>query len=396
MPPNTPAILALDVGSSRIQAVIATLENGGDFRIVGVGTSITQGMEKGLIVAPKALALAMDRAIKRAERECGIHPVDVLVSVPPAQTQFGISYGLVMPKPPRITREDRIACIQKSKAAIMTHDQVIQHVIPISYKVNGVAVDTPDDLPSGSLETSTFVVLMHAPQADHLLAATTQLGLCIKGLVYGPQGASYVCLSDDERKQGALLVDIGYSFTTVSLFKQGVMTESHALPIAGDRITKDLMTCLTVDESEAERLKVVIGSSTPDALDPRDTHVMSTLDRGRVDVKRVYIARIIEARTVELLQLVAKKARIQADFPYPIVLTGGGALLHGMAHTATQVWGHPVRVGPPQTGAIDPSHWDYPTALGLICMALRTGVITPPGAPRLWQRVRSLMGRNWF
>lgn len=396
MPPNTPAILSLDVGSSRIQAVIATIESGGDFRVVGVGSSITQGMDRGLIVAPKALALAMDRAIKRAERDCGIHPVDVLVSVPPAHTQFGISDGLIMPRHPRITREDRIACIQKSKAAIMTHNQVIQHVIPISFKVNGVEVDNPDDCPSGNLESRTFVVLMHAPQADHLLAATTQLGLCIKGLVYGPQGAAHVCLSDDERKQGALLVDIGYSFTTVSLFKRGVMIESYALPIAGDRITKDLMACLGVDESEAERLKVVIGSSTPDEWDTRDTHVMSTIDRGRVDVKRVYIARIIEARTVELLQLVAKKARIQPDFPYPIVLTGGCTLLHGIAHTAERVWGHPVRIGPPQTGAIDPAHWDYPTALGLICMALRTGVITPPGAPSWWQRARTLIGRNWF
>ena len=393
---NSRYLLSVDVGSTHIHAIIAELDHSQNFKVIGIGSGVTQGLENGEITVPKALCAALDRAIKRAERDSGIRPSQLLISIPPAQTQFGISYGLMMPKKSIITAEDRITCIQKSKAAIMTHEQVIQHVIPVEYKVNGQQVASPDGLAQGPLEVSTFAVLMKAKQASSLLDVTGTLGLEVKGLIYGPMGLSHFCLSDQERRQGALVIEIGAGFSSVTLFKNGAMISSHCIPIAGNRITQDLMTCLSIDDAEAERLKVMFGCSNPDELEPNETHVMTTVDRGRVDVKRLYLARIIEARVIELFQLLSKKAGIGPDFPYSIVIMGGTSAMRGIAQTAERVLGHPVRIGPHPNGPIDPSLWGYPTALGLIQLGIQTGVIEAPASDGWMTRIRRMIQRDWF
>ncbi|NBV42605.1 cell division protein FtsA, partial [bacterium] len=286
--------LGLDIGSFHINAVIADIGQANEIIVKGIGNSMTTGISRGQIVSPTDLAQSIDRAIKRAEREAGFRPTDVVVSVLPYQITFGYSSGLVIPRRSggRITEEDKINCVQKSKNAIKSLDQLLIHAIPLEFTLDGKTVAEPTGKTGNSLEVNTHFVLGNAANIQAILQSTQALRLRVAGMIYTPIATAQMALSDIERQEGALLIEIGARFTTVSLFRRGILQSAMAIPVGGETITNDICQCLAVTPPEAERIKVLYGSADPTQVDPRERLEITSPEKGRHEIKRAYLCKI--------------------------------------------------------------------------------------------------------
>lgn len=391
-------VLAIDIGMSRVDAVIADVGGGNEIVVRGTGRAYTTGLNKGKITAPSELVASIDRAIKRAEREVGIRPTNAVITVPNYDIHFGYSAGLVMPKVPgsQFGEDDKVAAVLKSKKTIKTNDQLILHAFPVEYVVDGKTVDTPVGVAGDSLEVSTHFVQTNVANIHALLHVIQTLNLHVAGMVYSPIASAQIFLAENERVEGAVLVDIGAESTSVSFFKKNILQSTFLVPIGGNTITRDLSQCLSISGPESERIKVKYGSVDIQNIEYREKFELNSLERGWIEIKRQYMCKIMAARIEELIKLVAKRAGIGPEFPYDIVWCGSTSTLPGFAGMASKIMDHDVRVGPPSHDAAHHIHADYGTALGLISFGIKTGAIVPYETPPNWlERLNRKLSR-WF
>jgi len=390
-------VLGIDIGASHIDAVIADVGNANEIVVRGVGRSITNGILKGQIISPTELVASIDRAIKRAERELGHRPQNAIVTVPPFGIQFGYSTGLVIPRNAsgRVTEDDKVAAIHKAKKTIKSQDQLILHAVPVTFTSDGVPVADPVGK-AGSLEVTTHFVLADAVNINTLLQVTHSLNLHVAGMVFAPIAGSQIYLSNTERRDGVLFIDIGARYTTVAFFKDELLQSAFMIPVGGEMVSSDIAQCLSVTPLEAERVKVTHGSLDLDRIGYREKVDVTSVDRGRIEIRREYLCKIILARVEELVRMIGKRADIGPEYPYDIAMTGGTSRLAGMATLASRLLGHRVRVGPPSHDSAHSVHGDYGTALGLISYGLKMGAIVPyETPPSFLERLNRKLTR-WF
>ena len=391
-------VLGLDIGSSQIDAVIADVGHANEIIVRGVGRSLSNGLDKGKVVAQSELVASIDRALKRAEREVGIRARNVVISVPQYEMYFGYSSGLSIPRAAggRISDDDKALAIHKSKKMIKSTDQLILHALPVEYLIDGAPVEDPLGKVGPSLEVTTHFVLANLHNVNALLQVMHQLQLHVAGIVYAPIAGAQMFLSTTERREGGVLIDIGARYTSVSFFKRDILQSTFVVPVGGDMISMDLAQCLSVTLPEADRVKIKYGSVDLDHVAYRDKFEMSSLERGRIEIKRQYMCKIIHSRVEELFRIIKRRAGIGPEFPYDIVVSGGTSQINGIAALASRVLGHNVRVGPPGKDPAHQVHSRYGTALGLVSYGLKTGAIvpyeTPPG---FLARLNRKLGR-WF
>ncbi len=388
-------VLGIDIGSARIDTVLADVGNQTDIIVRGVGRSVTTGISNGEIVKPVDLVGSIDRAIKRAEREIGVRPHHAMITVPPFRVQSGHSAGLTIPKQGVITHDDKATAIHKAKKSIKSQDQLVLHAFPVGYTVDGAPVDDPIGK-SGPLEVTCHFVQANAKNVNALLQVTQSLGLHVAGMVFSPIASSQLILSEVERREGALLIDIGARSTSVSLFKSDILQSVTMIPVGGETISADVAHCLGISPLEADRIKTTHGSVALDQIAYRDRLDVVTLDRGRIEIRREYMCQIVYARLKELMTIIGRRVGITPAFPYDIVITGGTSRLDGVAALGTSVLGHPVRVGPPEQELRQLAHADYSTALGLIRYGIRVGaIVAHEGVPNWLERLNMSLSR-WF
>ncbi|NDC82121.1 cell division protein FtsA [bacterium] len=391
-------VLAIDIGLSKIDAVIADVGNGSEITVRGSGRSYTTGIEKGKITSQSELVAAIDRALKRAERDIGIRPANAIVSVPNFDFQFGYCTGLMIPKTlgKRLTEEDRLAAVHKSKKSIVTQDNLILHAIPVEYRVDNRVVESPVGINGESLEVTTHYIQADSDNVHALLSVIQTLNLHVAGMVYSPIASAQIFLSEQERIEGALLIDIGAESTSISFYKRNILQSTGTIPIGGNTINRDLSQCLSISDPEAERVKVKYGSLDIQNIEYRDKFELNALGQGWIEIKRQYMCKIIYSRVEELLKLIVKKVGIRPEFPYDIVCCGATTRCAGFEAIAATLTGHIVRVGPPRADAAHHIHADYGTALGLISFGLKTGAIVPHETPLNWlERLNRKLSR-WF
>jgi cell division protein FtsA len=394
---NSGLVFGLDVGSSQIDAVLADVGNANEIIVRGVGRSASHGIDNGKIVSQAELVSSMDRALKRAEREVGVRPENVVITVPQFEIQFGYSSGLVIPKASgQISEEDKSLAIHKAKKMIKSNDQLILHAVPVEYLIDGHPVDNPLGKAGPSLEVTTHFVLANLHNVNALLQVTQALQLHVAGMVYAPIAGAQMFMTNHERVEGGILIDIGARFTSVSFFKRDLLQSTFVIPIGGDSISSDISQCLSVTRLEAERVKLKYGSVDLESVPYRDKFEINSQERGRIEIKRQYMCKIIHARVEELLRIVVRRAGIGPEFPYDIVISGGTSQLPGMAALASRIVGHVVRVGPDGGDPAHRVHRRYGTALGAVSYGLKTGAIVPyETPPTFMERLNRKLSR-WF
>lgn len=370
-------VMGLDIGSSKICCAICEIDTQGILNLRGIGTSISGGLSKGEIVDEEELQRSLTRAISRAEREARVSTPNVITNLPVKQLQFVRNIGILVSEEQsgQISLSDQQECVRRSKNIVKKPDQQILHIIPLHYKVDNLIVQNPVGVFGKSLEVETKLILSNTQTIQRVTSILKRLNLKIKGIVYDALSHSQVCLTQEERKQGAVCIDFGGGFTKVDVFKNNVLQHALIVPLGSETLTRDIAHCLKVSIPEAERLKIIHGNVDINSVDPNETIEITALEEGRKTVNKLLLCQIIEARMSELFRYINKRISLDLGPDYTMVTAGGGALLKGIHSFLKNRYLMEVREGvPDDIGAIIDSS-AYATAIGLVLFGVKSKVI---------------------
>ncbi len=410
-------VSGLDIGTTKVCAIIAEERSPGELEIVGVGTSPSTGLRKGIIVDLDKTVQAIQVAVQRAEHMAGVRMDQVFVCVAGGHIAALNSSGVVAVTRPdkEITDLDVERAIEAAKAVTIPSEREILHVLPRDFMVDGCpGIKDPVGMAGLRLEVSVHIVTGSVTALQNVVKCVQRAGLDVVDVVIQPLAAGEAVLTEEEKDLGAILVDIGGGTTDLAIFHEGSVWHTAVIPVGGNHITSDLAFGLRVPLARAEELKVQSGHALAEKIDTRllvaSAAVMDGGSGGLMsarsgDSDRQTMSSIIRPRVEEIFQLVRQevdRAQHPSLVPSGVVITGGTGLLGGVAEVATQILDLPVRVGVPERvgGLVDVVKSPiYATAVGLVLYGSRWG----GGRSAESRRVRFdlfkglvVRVRNWF
>jgi cell division protein FtsA len=392
-------VAALDVGSSKVCALIAEPDDDGKLRILGTGQRESRGVKRGFIADMEKSETAIREAVEQAERIAGTNIDGAFVAFSAGGLVSNIAGVEVAIGGRRITGEDIDALLQAGRESIEPDGRMILHAIPAFYTIDGVdGVKQPRGLHAEKIAVDIHVIAADPAPVKNLDLCVRSAHLGVDGIAASPVAAGKACLSEEERELGVALVELGGGVTNVSVFAGGMLVGLRSLAIGGADITDDIAAAFGTRRAEAERIKCFYGSAM---TSPRDNHDMIELAPIAGSQDGVEAARVTRAQLVAVIRqrLEHLTARIEAalkelgfagPFGRQVVLTGGGAELKGIADYAQGVLGRAVRIGRPAMPGLPEAHSGpaFSTLAGLAQFAasdegdLRSGFGGPAGEER--------------
>lgn len=380
---------AIDIGSSKIVTLIASMTEDGEARIIGVSTAHSKGLRKSQVVNIEEATEAISSSLEAAERMAGTSVAQALVSVGGAHISSINSHGVVAVAEPdkEITSFDVRRVIDAAKAVQLPTSREILHVLPRGYSVDGQeGIVDPVGMSGVRLEVETHLVTGGSTAIRNLHKCVSELGVEVGGIAFGGLASATATLSDTEKELGVILIDIGGGTTDVAIFVEGALSYSSVIPVGAINITKDLAAGLRISLESAEKIKLRLGEAQkiPVVVDAEKSKAKGEKE-DEIDVsdlglpegmrsisRKTLIEGIIKPRLNEIFAMVAleiKRSGFGGMTPSGVVMTGGGALTIGAVEAARRNLAMPVHIGIPQkiTGLIDeimtPS---YATSVGLL------------------------------
>lgn len=345
-------IVALDIGTTKVVAVVAEARPDGGFEVLGLGQHESKGMRKGVVVNIESTVNSIQRALEEAELMADCKIRDVYTGIAGNHIRSFNSSGMVAVKDKEVTATDVGRVIETAKAVNIPTDQQVLHVLTQEFIVDGQEdIREPIGMSALRLEVKVHIVTGSVSAAQNIVKCVRRCGLEVQDLILQPLASSLACLTPDERELGVVLVDIGGGTTDVAIYTGGAIRHTAVLPIAGDQITNDIAAMLRTPTPDAEDIKLRYGIAKQVLANPADmVEVPGLGDRSPRLVNRQALGAVIEPRVEELFGLVQQVIR---DSGYEdllasgIVLTGGSSLLPGMVELAEDVFLKPVRVATP-------------------------------------------------
>ncbi|HEX5450806.1 MAG TPA: cell division protein FtsA [Candidatus Limnocylindrales bacterium] len=352
---ETEAVLvALDVGTSKVVALIGEKTHDGSLNILGKGAPVSAGLKKGVVINIDQTVSSIRAAIEQAERLSGYHLQSAFVSVGGSHVESQNTKGAVAVSGPRkeVSQEDVIRATEVAQAVSIPSNRQVLHVLHRSFVVDGQeGVDDPIGMSAVRLEVETHIVHAGATAVQNLSKCVQQAAVRIEQLVAGPLAAAEAVVSDNERQLGVAVVDVGAGTTGLALFLDGAPFHTSVLPIGGNNVTNDLAIGLKTSLQVAEDLKIRHGTADLASVQPEELVTVDTLAEGQArTVQRAELASIVEARMRELFEKLGEEIEAAGHggvLPAGVVLTGGGAQLAGAAELGREVLEMPVRVAAP-------------------------------------------------
>ena len=405
-------VAALDVGSSKVAALIARVDPDEEMpRVIGSHQLVCAGLRNGIVVDLERTESAVRQAMDKAERNAGELIEDVVISVSAGGLESDIVSVEVDLGGQRIERADIEQVHQEGRARIDPGERTILHAAPALYTIDGQgAVMNPLGLHARTLGVAIHILSADTAPLRNLDTAVRSADLNVTRAVAAPLASASACLSPQERELGVALVEIGAGVTNIAVFAQDMLAGFSSIPMGGADMTEDVAAALGTPRAVAERLKALKGSAS--AL-PRDNHEMIDVPAlaGEAEMRRRPRAELVQAirgRLDILFGLIGERF-VELGFAGPrarqVVLTGGGAALAGIADYAEGVLGRQVRIGAPSglAGLPEAQQGSAYTALaGLVIQAAesapafwdeRTSVHSPYAAKnsarRMWQMLKS-------
>ncbi len=354
--PKDRIITGLDIGSSKITTIIATLGQEGKVQVIGVSTVPSKGIKKGAVVDIDDAVEAIAASLESAERMAGYAVSSVYCLVDGTHISSLNSRGVVAVahQEGEISPADVLRVTEAAQAISIPSSREIVHVLPRGFIVDSQdGVRDPVGMSGVRLEVETNIISGATAVMRNLVKCVQQVGVDVDDLVFGGVAASQAVLTDTERELGAVLVDIGGGTTDILVFEDGSPAYAAVLPIGGQNITNDLAIGLRTSLENAEKIKeklqqVVSGEKEEHQLD------VSDLGLETETLSKKVLNEIIKARLQEIFSLVVleiKKSGFAGKLPAGVILCGGAAETAGVVEIAKQVSKMPVRVGQPQGAA---------------------------------------------
>jgi len=345
-------IVGLDIGTSKIVAIVAQMLGDGRYEIVGLGQHDSRGLKKGVVVNIESTVASIQRALEEAELMADCKIKTVYTGIAGSHIRSFNSSGMVAIKDKEVTEADMARVIETAKAVNIPTDQQIVHVLAQEFIIDGQEdIREPIGMSGVRLEVKVHIVTGAVSAAQNIVKCVRRCGLEVQDLILQPLASSMSVLTQDEKELGVALVDIGGGTTDIAIFTGGAIRHTAVIPIAGDQISNDIAMALRTPTPEADEIKLRYGIAKQVLVDPSEKIEVPGLgDRGPRQLSRQALAAVIEPRVEELYSLVHQVIResgYEELLSSGIVITGGTSLMRGMVELAEDIFLKPVRLGMP-------------------------------------------------
>lgn len=370
-------IVGLDIGTSKVVVVVAEVLPDSRFQVIGLGQSRSEGLRKGVVVNIEATVQSIRRALEEAELMAACRITDVYTGIAGSHIKSFNSSGMVAIKDREVGPADVDRVVETARAVNIPTDQQVLHVLTQEFIVDGQEdIREPIGMSGVRLEVKVHIVTGAVSAAQNVVKCVRRCGLEVTDLILQPLASSLSVLTSDERELGAVLIDIGGGTTDIAVFTGGAIRHTAVIPIAGDQITNDIAMALRTPIPDAEEIKLRHGVAKEVLAESGDRiEIPGIGDRAARLLARQSLAAVIEPRVEELFTLVQKVLResgYEELLASGVVLTGGTALLPGIAELAEDVFLRPARVGwPSYSGPLADvvRNPRFATAMGLLAEA---------------------------
>src|SRR5450830_1845037 len=369
-------IVGLDIGTSKIVAIVAELQPEGTVKVIGLGQHISRGLKKGVVINIESTMQSIQRALEEAElmADCKIN--NVYTGIAGSHIKSLNSHGMVKIKDAEVSQMDVDRVIETARAIALPADQQILHILTQEFIIDGQEdVREPLGMSGMKLEVKVHIVTGAVAAAQNIVKCIKRCGLEVSDLILQPLASSTAVLTEDEKELGVCLVDIGGGTTDIAVFKQGAIRHTAVVPIAGDQITNDVAVAFRTPTQSAKEIKIKYGYALRQLSDAREVVEVPGVDgRDARQLSLQTLAEVIEPRVVELYEFVLGELRrsgMEEMIASGIVITGGSAMMRGMVELGEEIFHMPVRLGMPRyVGGLSEvvGNPRYATGVGLVLM----------------------------
>jgi len=394
---------AVNIGSFRVSAMIAGLSESGEMTVLGSGHRASQGIKRGYVTDMAAATYAVRDALERAEKMAGVTVQSVWLGASGAGLASRVSQIEIEIGGRRIEQEDIEQLLGAGRDALEPDGRMVLHAQPACYFLDGAeGIANPRGLHAERLGVDIHTMLADGAPMRNLREAVENAHLEVEGIVASPLAAGYACLTAEERDLGVALVELGAEVTNVAVFGSGMLVGLTAIPTGSGDITDAVASALGIRRFQAERLKCVHGSAIASPTDHRELVAVlgpgddrsGPIARGADEQNRIPRSELVSVITGELDRLVSDIGRALEAQGFggkggtrnrPVVLTGGGSEMAGLADYAQAALGRPVRIGrPPQLKGLPEAHAvpGFATLTGLVLYAAEDPVDIRAIGPR--------------
>lgn len=345
-------IVGLDIGTSKVVAIVGSVTDEGELEIVGIGSHPSRGMKKGVVVNIESTVQSIQRAVEEAELMAGCQIHSVYAGIAGSHIRSLNSHGIVAVRDREVYPLDLERVIDAAQAVAIPADQKVLHVLPQEYILDSQeGIKEPLGMSGVRLEAKVHLVTCAVNAAQNIEKCIRRCGLEVEDIILEQLASSYSVLTDDERELGVCLVDIGGGTTDIAIFTEGAIRHTGVIPIAGDQVTNDIAMALRTPTQFAEEIKIKYACALTQLARPDETiKVPSVGDRPARDLSRQALAEVVEPRYDELFTLVQAELRrsgYEDLIAAGIVLTGGTSRMEGVVELAEEIFHTPVRIGVP-------------------------------------------------
>ncbi len=395
-------IVGLDIGTSKVAAIVGELTSDGNIEIIGIGSTPSRGLKKGVVVNLESTVQSIQRAIEEAELMAGCQIRSVYAGIAGSHIRSLNSHGIVAIKDKEVTQYDIDRVIDSARAVAIPADQKILHILPQEFVIDlQEGIKEPIGMSGIRLEAKVHMVTGSVSASQNIVKCIRRCGLEVDDIVLEQLASCNSVLTDDEKELGVCLIDIGGGTTDIAIFVEGAIKHTAVIPIAGDQVTNDIAVALRTPTLNAEDIKRKYACALTQLANVDEViEVPSIGDRAPRKISTQNLAEIIEPRYEELMLLVQSELRrsgYEELIAAGIVLTGGSSKVMGLIDLAEEIFHMPVRMGGPQnvTGLTEvvknPIH---STGVGLLMYGKEhqgVGRSIDSDGPSVFSRMK-----NWF
>ena len=344
-------IASVDVGSNKVASVIARVVNGRDIEILGVGNVLSEGVKRGTIVNIQEASNCISRAVEEAEIMAGVQVDSLYVGLSGIYCE-GVNTKSVVAvnnKNREITESEIKRAIDSATERVVPMNKEVIHVIPQQYSVdNQDGIKNPLGMNGTRLEVSLRIINSNITQLQNLIKSVSKVNFGINDFILGAIAEGEVVLTSEEKDLGVVLVDVGGGVTEIVGYYNGNVWFNSAIPIGGIDVTSDISTIFKTTFQQSEKIKKLYGHAFSPSVDENDTIEIQMVNKRMKTIKRLDLAKVIEARIEEIFSEVRKLLESSGMYDLAtagIVLTGGTSLIKGIEELAESVFDLPCRIG---------------------------------------------------
>ena len=398
-------IVGLDIGTSKVVAIVGKRKMDGTIEVVGIGSHASRGLKRGVVVNIETTVQAIQRAVEEAELMAGCRIHSVYAGIAGSHIKSLNSHGIVAIRDREVTQADIDRVIDAAQAVAIPADQKILHILPQEFVIDSQeGIKEPMGMSGVRLEAKVHLVTCAVNAAQNIEKCVKRCGLEVDDIILEQLASSHAILTEDEKELGVCVVDIGGGTTDIAVFTGGAIRHTAVIPIAGDQVTNDIAMALRTPTQNAEEIKIKYACALTQLAGADETiKVPSVGDRAPRDLSRQALAEVVEPRYEELFTLVQSELRrsgFEDMIPAGIVITGGSSTMEGVVELAEEIFHMPVRLACPQavSGMTEVvNNPIYATGVGLLIHGFRqmdlgrAPVLKGEDAPSLFERMKA-----WF